>query len=76
MRLVKILLVLCTAILLVGVVFHTVVLKADGGRPYPIPGRTVIADGGRPYPIPSKPSVPAAILVADGGRPYPIPPRV
>jgi hypothetical protein len=73
MRLVKILFVLCTAILLAGVVFHTAVLRADGGRPYPIPPK-MVADGGRPYPIP--PKAPATILlVADGGRPYAIPPR-
>jgi hypothetical protein len=65
MRLVKILFVLCTAILLAGVVFHTAVLRADGGRPYPIPPK-MVADGGRPYPIP--PKAPATILlVADGG---------
>jgi hypothetical protein len=74
MRLVKILFVLCTAILLAGVVFHTAVLRADGGRPYPIPPKSVIADGGRPYPIPPKAPV-VSFLVADGGRPYPIPPK-
>ena len=74
MRLVKILFVLCTAILLAGVVFHTAVLRADGGRPYPIPPKKVVADGGRPYPIPPK-SPATILLVADGGRPYPIPPR-
>jgi hypothetical protein len=73
MRLVKILFVLCTAILLAGVVFHTAVLRADGGRPYPIPPKQV-ADGGRPYPIPPK-SAATIFLVADGGRPYPIPPK-
>jgi hypothetical protein len=74
MRLVKILFVLCTAILLAGVVFHTDVMRADGGRPYPIPPKTAIADGGRPYPIPPKTSA-TILLVADGGRPYPIPPK-
>ena len=70
MRLVKILIVLCTAILLAGVVFHTAVLTADGGRPMPIPPKKVlVADGGRPLPIPKK------VLVADGGRPMPIPPK-
>ena len=73
MRLVKILFVLCTAILLAGVVFHTAVLQADGGRPYPIKPKALIADGGRPYPIP--PKSPAITLVAEGGRPYPIPPK-
>lgn len=76
MRLVRILFVLCTAILLAGVVFHTAVLRADGGRPYPIPPKApaavavMVADGGRPYPIPPKKT-----LIADGGRPYPIPPK-
>ena len=75
MRLVRILFVLWTAILLVAVVFHTAVLRADGGRPYPIPPKAVIADGGRPYPIPPKAPAAVTVLVADGGRPYPIPPK-
>ena len=75
MRLVKILFVLCTAILLAGVVFHTAVMRADGGRPYPIPPKKEIADGGRPYPIPPKSPAALTFLVADGGRPYPIPPK-
>ena len=64
MRLLKILFVLCTVILLAGVVFHAAVMAAEGGRPMPRP--PLVADGGRPMPRPP--------LVADGGRPMPRPP--
>jgi hypothetical protein len=67
MRFVKILFVLCTAILLAAVVIHTAVLVADGGRPLPVPPK-LVADGGRPLPVPPKK------MVADGGRPLPVPP--
>src|SRR6266849_1244686 len=70
MRLAKTLFVLCTAMLLAGVVFHTAVLTADGGRPLPTPPTKspFVVDGGRPLPTPP------AQLVADGGRPLPTPP--
>jgi hypothetical protein len=66
MRSVKVLFVLCTAILLAGAAFRTAVVTADGGRPLPRP--PLVADGGRPLPRP-----PA--LVVDGGRPLPRPPQ-
>ena len=69
MRLAKTLFALCTAILLAGVVLHTAVLTADGGRPLPTPPNNLFfADGGRPLPTPP------AQFVADGGRPLPTPP--
>jgi hypothetical protein len=75
MRLLKILFVLCTAILLVGMAVHTAVLAVDGGRPLPEPPNklsVLVVDGGRPLPEPpNKPSV----LVVDGGRPLPEPPK-
>ena len=36
MRLVKILFVLCTAILLAGAALRTAVITADGGKPLPL----------------------------------------
>ena len=71
MRLDKNLFPLCTAILLAGVVFHTAVLSADGGRPLPTPPAQFVADGGRPLPTP--PTRPGFL---DGGRPLPTPPFV
>ena len=72
MRLVKTLFVLCAAILLVGVAFHTAVFSADGGKPLPAPlavqSSVLLADGGHPLPTP-----PVALL-ADGGHPLPTPP--
>jgi hypothetical protein len=69
MRLAKTLFAICTAILLAGVVLHTAVPSADGGRPLPTPPNSVFfADGGRPLPRPP------AQLIADGGRPLPTPP--
>jgi hypothetical protein len=68
MRLVKTLFVLCTAILLAGVFFHTAVLIADGGHPLPTPPKkSPLFDGGHPLPTP-----PA--VIADGGHPLPTPP--
>jgi hypothetical protein len=69
MPLAKTMFALCTAILLAGVVFHTAVLSAYGGRPLPTPPNNLIsADGGRPLPTPP------AQLLGDGGRPLPTPP--
>jgi hypothetical protein len=70
MRLLKILFVLCTAILLAGVAFRTAVLAADGGKPLPRP--PLVFDGGKPLPRP--PASPLDVLVADGGKPLPRPP--
>jgi hypothetical protein len=64
MRLLKILFVLCAAILLAGAAFHTAVLAADGGRPLPRP--PLAFDGGKPLPRPP--------LAFDGGKPLPRPP--
>jgi hypothetical protein len=63
MRSLKILFLLCLALLMAGLILHSGVLTADGGRPLPTPWFT--ADGGRPLPTPW--------LVADGGRPLPTP---
>ncbi len=74
MRLAKTLLVLCTAILLAGVAFHTAVFTADGGAPYPLPqppASMLVADGGKPLPTPAPPTI--GVLVADGGKPLPTP---
>jgi hypothetical protein len=63
MRSLKILFLLCLALLMADLILHSGVLTADGGRPLPTPWFT--ADGGRPLPTPW--------LVADGGRPLPTP---
>ena len=63
MRSMKIVFLLCVALLIAGLMLHSGFLTADGGRPLPTPWFT--ADGGRPLPTPW--------LVADGGRPLPTP---
>ena len=65
MRLVKILFVLCTAILLAGAALRTAVITADGGKPLPLPPASVsgvlVADGGHPLPRP--PASPSSVPV-------------
>ena len=63
MRSMKMVFLLCVALLTAGLMLYSGVLSADGGRPLPTPWFT--ADGGRPLPTPW--------LVADGGRPLPTP---
>jgi hypothetical protein len=63
MRSIKVVFSLCVVLLLAGLIVHSSVLTADGGRPLPRPWLT--ADGGRPLPQPW--------LTADGGRPLPRP---
>ena len=42
--------VLCVALLISGLLLHSAVLTADGGKPVPNPWLT--ADGGKPVPNP------------------------
>ena len=63
MRSMKIVFLLCVALLMTGLMLYSGASTADGGRPLPTPWFT--ADGGRPLPTPW--------LVADGGRPLPTP---
>jgi hypothetical protein len=59
----KIIFVLCVALLISGLLLHSAVLTADGGKPVPNPW--LFADGGKPVPNPW--------LTADGGKPVPNP---
>jgi hypothetical protein len=75
MRSIKVALLLCL-LTLAGLLLHSGILTADGGKPVPNPW--VVADGGKPVPNPwlvadgGKP-VPNPWLVADGGKPVPNP---
>ena len=63
MRSIKMVLLFCVALLVAGLLAHSRVLTADGGKTVPNPWLTL--DGGKPVPNPW--------LVADGGKPVPNP---
>ena len=63
MRSIKIVFSLCVGLLLAGLLLHSGILTADGGKPLPDPW--IIADGGKPLPDPW--------VIADGGKPLPDP---
>jgi hypothetical protein len=65
MRSIKIVFLLCVVLMLAGLLLHSRILTADGGKPVPDPW-TLVADGGKPVPDPWT-------LVADGGKPVPDP---
>jgi hypothetical protein len=63
MRSIKIVFLLCMAVLAGVLLLNSTVITADGGKPVPNPW--LAADGGKPVPNPW--------LVADGGKPVPNP---
>jgi hypothetical protein len=77
MRSIKIVFSLCVGLLLAGLLLHSGILTADGGKPLPDPW-SLVADGGKPLPDPwiiadgGKP-LPDPWLIADGGKPLPDP---
>jgi hypothetical protein len=50
MRSIKMVLLFCVALLVAGLLAHSRVLTADGGKPVPNPW--LVADGGKPVPNP------------------------
>jgi hypothetical protein len=50
MRSIKIVFLFCVVLLAAGLLLHSTVLAADGGKPVPNPWLT--ADGGKPVPNP------------------------
>ena len=63
MRSIKVTFSLCLLLTLAGLMWHSSVMTADGGKPAPTPW--LVADGGKPAPTPW--------LVADGRKPAPTP---